>query len=221
MSRPTRTQMISPSPTCTRRRTTPRTRRSAPTVTSRGSWTGGNLEGQKRGTSQSCKVVSSRSVGGDCVATRGKSPKMLSEPTIAMMIEVEGYATLTSLFLQFTVESGYVVYRVVFSLRRIPKRPQLQLSDKNLNENGGRVVKSQSKIHAYLNCIVIYIISWLVMMTVSLADVHRAGNVRTKLRPMHGGPIRGKLPVTFVYDSLLFPALTQSSGCRQPSGIGD
>ncbi len=50
MSRPTRTQMISPSPTCTRRHTTPRTRRSAPTVMSRGLWTRGNLEGQKWGT---------------------------------------------------------------------------------------------------------------------------------------------------------------------------
>ena len=155
------------------------------------------------------------------MATRGKRPRMSSEPTIAMMIEVEGYATATSLFLQFTVKSGYDVYRVVLSLGRIPKRPQLQVSEKNLNENGGRVVKSQSKIQACLNCIVIYIICWLVMMTVSLADVHRAGNVRTKLRPMYGGQIRGKLPVTFVVNSLLFSALTQSSGCRQPSRTGD
>ena len=199
--------MISPSPTCTRRCTTPRTWSSAPTVTSRRPWTEGNLEGQKRGTSQSCKLVSSRSVGGDCVATRGKSPRMSSEPTIAMMFEVEGYATFAfaSMFLQFTVESGHAVYRVVLSLGRIPKRPQLQVSEKNLNENGGRVVKSQSKIQACLNCIVIYIICWLVMMTVSLADVLRAGNVRTKLRPMHRGLIRGKLPVTFVYICLLFP----------------
>ena len=43
--------------------------------------------------------MSSQSVGGDCVATRGRNPRMLSEPTFAMMFEVEGYATLTSLFL--------------------------------------------------------------------------------------------------------------------------
>ena len=141
--------------------TTPATRRSARTGTRRRPWTGGNLEGQKRGTSQSCKVVSSRSVGGDCVATRGKSPRMSSEPTIAMMFEVEGYATFASLFLQFTVESGHAVYRVVLSLGRIPKKPQLQLSDKNPNENRGRVVKSQSKIQSCLNCIVIYIIAGL------------------------------------------------------------
>ena len=46
--------------------------------------TEGNLEGQKRVTSYKCKEVSSRSVGGDCEATRGGDPKMLSKPTIAM-----------------------------------------------------------------------------------------------------------------------------------------
>ena len=96
------------------------------------------------------------------MATRGKNPRMSSEPTIAMMIEVEGYATATSLFLQFTVKSSHGVYRViVFSLGRIPKRTQLQLSDKNQNENRGRVVKFQSKIQSCLNCIVIYIIAGL------------------------------------------------------------
>ena len=53
------------------------------------------------------------------------------------MFEVEGYATFAfaSMFLQFTVESGHALYRVVLSLGMIPKKPQLQLSDKNPNEN--------------------------------------------------------------------------------------
>ena len=127
MSRPTRPQMISPSPTCTRRPTTPRTPRPAPTVTSRSSWTGGNLKGKKRVTSYKCKEVSFRSVGGVCVATRGSRPKMSSEPTIATKSEVEGYATLASLFLQITVKAGDSVYRVVFSLRTSEDRNSAQV----------------------------------------------------------------------------------------------
>ena len=78
--------------------------------------TEGNLEGQKRVTSYKCKEVSSRSVGGDCMATRGTSSRMSPEPTIAMLFEVEGYATFTSLFLKLTVKAGESVYRVVLSL---------------------------------------------------------------------------------------------------------
>ena len=125
------------------------------------------------------------------MTTRGRNPRMLSEPTIAIYKQVEGYATFASLFPQYTVEPGYNVYRVVLSLRRIPKRPQLQFSDKNQNENRGTgsKVPKQDPVMFELYCDHYY--CWLVMMTVSLADVLRAGNVRTKLRPMHRGPIHG------------------------------
>ena len=105
---------------------------------------------------------------------------MLSEPTIAMSYEVEGYATFASLFLKISVKSGNRVYRVVLSLRRIPKRPQLKLSDKNRKENRGTgsQVPKQDPVMLELNCDLI--ISWLVMMTVSLADVLRAGECKNK-----------------------------------------
>ena len=52
-------------------------------------------------------------------------------------------------------------------------------------------------------------------MTVSVADVLRAGECIDKAEDHAKGPKRGKLPVICVDFSLLFPALTQSSGCRQ------
>ena len=102
---------------------------------------------------------------------------MLSEPTIAIYTQVEGYATFASLFPQYTVEPGYNVYRVVLSLRRIPKRLQLKFSDKNQNENLGTGSKVPAQDPVMYEIVVIFIYCWLVMMTVSLADVLRAGNV--------------------------------------------
>ena len=67
MSRPPRPQMISPSPTCTRRLTTP-DGRSAPTVMNRSSWMGENLEGHNRAPATSAGRCL-WPVGGDCVAT--------------------------------------------------------------------------------------------------------------------------------------------------------
>ena len=115
--------------------------------------TEGNLEGQKRVTSYKCKEVSSRSVGGDCVATRGTSSKMSSEPTIAKF-KVKGYATLTSLFLLYTAVAGNSVYRVVLSVRRITNRSLLKFSDKNRNENRGtgREVPKQDPFMYELYC---------------------------------------------------------------------
>ena len=54
----------------------------------------------------------------------------MSNPTIAMKkkVEVEGYETFVSLFLQFTVAPDNSVYRVV-SLKRVPNTCQLKLSD--------------------------------------------------------------------------------------------
>ena len=112
----------------------------------------GNLEGQKRVTSYKCKEVSSRSVGGDCVATRGTSPRMLPEPTIAKF-KVEGYATLSSLFLKFTVVSSIRVYRVVLSLRRIPKRSQIKFKQECQGESRkGSKVPKQDPVMFELYC---------------------------------------------------------------------
>ena len=120
------------------------------TVTRRSSWTGGNPEGYTGSPASSAR----RCLAGPLVVTlwrpAGTSPRMLPEPTIAKF-KVEGYATFSSLFLKFTVVSGNSVYRVVLSLRRIPKRLQLKFQTRTKRRIEERVVKSQTKIQPCMN----------------------------------------------------------------------
>ena len=92
------------------------------------------------------------------------------------------------MFPKFTAVSGNRVYRVVLSLRRIPKRLLLKFLTRTKRRNEERVDKSQTKIQPCMNCIVI-IISWLVKMTVSLADVLRGGECWNKAEDHAKGPI--------------------------------
>ena len=91
-----------------------------------------------------------------------------------------------------------------------------KVSDKKRNGNLGRVAETRHKAQVKINhvFIVIYILYWLVTMTISVADVLRARECIDTAEDHAKGPKRGKLPVICVDFSLLFPALTQSSGCR-------
>ncbi len=129
---------------------------------------------------------------------------MLPEPTIAKF-KVEGYATFSSLFLKFTVVSGNSVYRVVLSLRRIPKRLQLKFQTRTKRRIEERVVKSQTKIKSCMNCIVI--IYFLACQDDSQSCRRSPrGECWNKAEDHAKGPIRGKLPVTIVYLCLTFSA---------------
>ena len=110
MSRPTRPQMISPSPTCTRRLMTPRTgdRHRQWRAGARGweeTWRGitGHQQQVQGGVSGPLVVIVWRPAD--------TSPRMLPEPTIAKS-QVKGYTTFASLFLQFTADAGYNAHRV-------------------------------------------------------------------------------------------------------------
>ena len=145
MSRPPRPQCLSPSPLLTRGRTTPTTRSTTRTGTSRRPWTEGNLEGTPGLQSKFQEGVYAGLIGGDCVATsRYKTQDVASahHRLHASCKEAEGYATSAPLG-DSVVVIVKSVNRVLLSLRTT-LRSQLKLSEPT--ENRGRVVEAQLKI---------------------------------------------------------------------------
>ena len=144
MSRPPGPQMISPSPTCSRRRTTPRTPRPALTVTRSSSRTEGNLEGQKRVTSYKCKEVS-RSVGVTVWRPEAQVPGCRQSPPSPCCLRSKGMLRLRvcssrSLPRPATVSTGSCSPR--------PSEDSAQAFRQEPKRIEERVVKSQSKIQS-------------------------------------------------------------------------
>ena len=134
---------------------------------------------------------------------------MLSEPTIAKYTKVEGYATSMSVLLRVSAVIGKSVGSVKLSIV-IPSRSQQVQIQTSKEER--KVQFKRLLIFAIDYCDLSCHIMMIVKMTVTVADVHGARTIRTKLRPVHRGRKRGKLPVICVYFCLIFPAQTQSTG---------
>ena len=151
----------------------------APTVTRRSSRAEGNLEGHNGSPATRARRCL-LSVGGDCMVTsRHKSQDVAR----AHHRQVRGRRVrYVREFVPPAHCQGWQQCLQGRVLSQDIRGSELSSSsDKNQKENRGRVVKSQVKIQPlYCDCDLCN--SWLVMMTVSLADVIRAGNVGTKLR---------------------------------------
>ena len=166
--------------------------------------------------SQKCKMEFAGLIGGDYAATRGrvKSPKMLSEPAIAKVQKVEGYATFVRLLLEASDVTVQTDDRVVLSQDTM--QCSASSSDMIPRRGRGRVMKAHSRSYM-LNVYCDHLFCWLVMMTVSLADVLCGGECKNKAEDRARVRNAAQLPVKLVYLSLLFRANTQSSGCRLQS----
>ena len=134
---------------------------------------------------------------------------MLSEPTIAKYTKVEGYATSMSVLLRVSAVIGKSVGSVKLSIVIPSRSQQVQIQT---SKEDRKVQFKRFMIFAIDYCDLSCHVMMIVKMTVSVADVHGAGSVRTKLRPVYRGRKRGKLPVICVYFCLIFPAQTQSTG---------
>ena len=144
MSFPSRPQMFSPSPLCTRGCTTPRTRRSARSATRRISRrTGRNLEGHNGSPATSAKKVSAGPIGGDCVVTSRLKSQDVARAHHRQIPRSKGTLrsrVLTSRLLHCPASES----TGSCSLSGLFSRTQ-QLSDKNQNGNRGRVAQLSTR----------------------------------------------------------------------------
>ena len=107
-------------------------------------WTEGNLEGQKRVTSHKCKRVSAGPLVVTSWQPAGTSPRMLSEPTIAIYEEVEGYATDMCVLLRVSAVIVKSVGSVKFPIKaqRSSQQVQFQTSREERKVDGVDELKS-------------------------------------------------------------------------------
>ena len=112
---------------------------------------------------------------------------MLSGPTIASYKKVEGYATPMSVLLSASAVIIKSVDSVKFSIVAQSKAFLSKFNFRQVEKKG----KCKSEVIDVCHyCDLPCHVKMIVKMTVNVTDVHGAGSVRTKLRPMHWVKVR-------------------------------